>query len=335
MQPQPPSKPRHGESRGAFKRRVAEEALGKSQRIDGAEEWPSTVEVGGWESSTPPDALEKLPDIKRHDPHRTDEPHQQQQHQHQQQQQRRRLADRLKFVRAVRPGVLREGIERNSPRVGSVSSGEVLEVLELQTSREGRQRVRTARGWLSERAASGRALLVPSSEQERAAREAAAQLPSPSQGGKAAGSGRRRRRRKRQGRRPPGGLVVIEDSAEARLLLRRQRRQTARADAPWRQPVPPLIRHEVVINSHPVRHLRQMSFGRGPGQFNTPRSLSSSARQDPSGFEDTSTRSLYGTGAGSTRRRRRATCHPHQVFSIAALCACACTHHLIVLSVCP
>ena len=306
MQPQPPSKPRHGESRGAFKRRMAEEVLSKSQRT-GTEEWPSTAEVGGWdarESSTPPDARGNLPDIKRHDSHRTSV------QQQQQQQQQQRADDRLQFVRAVRAGVLREGIERNSPRIGSVIPGEVLKVLDLQTSREGQQRVRTARGWLSERAASGRALLVPSSEQERAAYEGAGQLPSPSADGAAARSDRKRRRRKKKGRRPPGGFVVIEDSTEARLMLRRQRRQTARATAPWRQPVPPLIRHEVVINSHPVKHLRQMSFGRGPGHFNLPRSL------DDSDFDDK--RSLHdsGAGAGSTRRRRRATCPPHQCLAL-------------------
>ena len=166
---------------------------------------------------------------------------------------------------------------------------------------------RTARGWLSERAASGRALLVPSSEQERAACEAGDQLPSPSPGRAAASSDRKRRRRKKKGRRPPGGLVVIEDSAEARLMLRRQRRQTARAAAPWRQPVPPLIRHEVVINSHPVRHLRQMSFGRSPGHFSSPKSLNNSDFDDKRSWHDTD------AGAGNTRRRRRATCPPHLV----------------------
>ena len=291
MQPQPPSKPQHGESRGAFKRRMAEEQEGKRRHEESTlpvvlvcaapDEWAGATNVDGRDgkkSATP--TSEQFPDIRRQDQHRHDE---------------QRAADRLTFVRAVRAGVVREGIERDSARVGSVTPGEVLEVLEVQTSREGRRRIRTARGWMSARAASGKALLVPSSEQERAAREAAGQmLPAPNPDGTVVGSSHKRRRRKKQERRRPDGLVVIEDSAEARLMHRRQRRQTARDDAPWRQPAPPLIRRDVAIISHPVRHLRHMSFGRGTGQFNTPRSLNT---QD--------FRSLYDTGVGSTRGRRR------------------------------
>lgn len=298
MQPHPPSKPRHGESRGAFKRRMAEET--HSLQVGG------TNELSGWDgdkgsTSTPSDV--QLPKIQRHD-----------QQQHDEQQQQQLAADRLAFVRAVRAGVVREGIERSTPRVGSVNAGEVLEVLEVQTTREGQRRIRTARGWLSERAASGRALLVPSSEQERAARNGSVRLPRTSSAASAVGSERKRRRRRKRGCRPPGGLMVIEDNAEGRLMLRRQRRQKARADAPWRQPVPPLIRHEVVINSHSVTHRRQMVFGRCSGQFSLSRSLHT---QD---FDDTNARSSHDTAAGS-RRRRRTICTLRNIFLISVYCA--------------
>ena len=134
----------------------------------------------------------------------------------------------------------------------------------------------------------------------------------------------RKRRRKKTGRRAQGGLVVIEDQAEAKLMLRRQRRQTARADAPWRQPVPPLIRHNVVIKSHPVRHLRQMSFGRGSGQFNTPRTLYA----HESG--NTSTRNLYDTGAGTKRRRRRTIGIPRLMLSSCARCIRPCVDNQLI-----
>ena len=103
---------------------------------------------------------------------------------------------------------------------------------------------------------------------------------------------------------------MIEDSSEARLLLRRERRMNARADAPWRQPVPPLIRHEVIINSQPVRQRKSMTFGRGVGQFNTPRSIHIHYPEDT----PQSTRNLHDTDAATSTSRRRRKGAPAQPF---------------------
>ena len=63
-------------------------------------------------------------------------------------------------IRALKGGVIREGVEMDSPKVGNLGKGEVFEVLERGTTAEGSARIRMARGWVSMTAKSGKPLCV-------------------------------------------------------------------------------------------------------------------------------------------------------------------------------
>ena len=246
--PHPPNKPRHGESRGAFKRRLAAEAQAEAEQAE-------PERLSGWEEqlAEPEPEPEQLPPIG---PAATPQAG---------------GAAAAAFYRAVASGVVRDGVDRSSARAGVVQKGEVLQVLEVQTSRDGQTRIRTPRGWVSERASSGKALLVPCTAEEagQAAGPRMPRVPDAEQPRKR--RARRKKKKRQQRRQKPARVLSIADVAAAQLLMRRQRRVLARAEAPWRQPAPPLIRREAEApKATPTpRRPRAMTFSTPTGAFSS------------------------------------------------------------------
>ena len=69
-------------------------------------------------------------------------------------------ADGVYSIRALEDAVIRSGLEPTTPEVGSISAGEVFEVLEEGTTRIGQKRLRMSRGWISMTNKSGKPLMA-------------------------------------------------------------------------------------------------------------------------------------------------------------------------------
>ena len=69
-------------------------------------------------------------------------------------------ADGVYSIRALEDAVIRSGLEPDTPEVGSISAGEVFEVLEEGTTRIGQKRLRMSRGWISMTNKSGKPLMA-------------------------------------------------------------------------------------------------------------------------------------------------------------------------------
>ena len=72
-----------------------------------------------------------------------------------------------KTFRSLAAGVIREGAEGDSTKVGNLAAGEVFDVLEVRDMADGPRRVRMERGWVSVTAKSGKSLLVDESSVQK------------------------------------------------------------------------------------------------------------------------------------------------------------------------
>ena len=77
--------------------------------------------------------------------------------------------------RCITQAVLRSGPELNDTRVGELVVGARVVVLDVQRSSCGRQRLRTAEGWLSATSSTGRTICVPEGDVESSDEEESAQ----------------------------------------------------------------------------------------------------------------------------------------------------------------
>ena len=70
------------------------------------------------------------------------------------------LAEPSTTYRSLKKGVIREGPEVTSEKVGNLAPGELFEVLEERVMEDGKKRFRMERGWVSMTAKSGLPLCV-------------------------------------------------------------------------------------------------------------------------------------------------------------------------------